>query len=801
VKYNLKAMLEGVLDDDGFWSSEDNNWHMGAGVFYMYNPQPYVNSTNPDWIDPEDGSSKWLYGVKRGNIHGKTSHSFKHASNFIPNKKGMRWTAQGNQVPVTTIADVKNQVVEKLKELGYTNLWVQKKPRGDTQYPIVSMSIDDPKFVKYIFCGLDWINDRIRKGWKTTKDELEVLASASFITETYDEELKKFIEDNKDAKDVSDKNFSSEDQLLAYLKDCFDDNKAIRFKIRRKNDESKLYEVLYSMSDSTYTSVEMSTNKRGTFMRMEPKHSRRTFWRALTRFAPISARDKINPDKVTFNGNELTIGYSLFAQICQSARERFEESIFGLDNKGNHRSDWSIDNKYKADKKGKNWTATGARVPKGEILMKASYQRLLGENKKPAVLDDSIEAISNIIKTSPVGAYGYNVLSATLEDNSMADIVYTVILQHAKPNFGMYVDEMIARGGKFAKIYDDTPTSKTQLTRWLTGFKADPDDRQKSAAIKIAQVAGLDCLNNTMIKQIEDVYDCTVVANFTGAKTNKKGQSFFELFVFDHGQGPMTPLEDDEGIPQPVVTPPPAPKDIPVDEEVIEIPVRPVPPKPKKKKKSRKRKKLKLTSDQRKAGYNQIDQEGRVRHVVPLDELEDISDHIVDLVLSGGGTSKRELLDPMGDYTELKNRSYADGLEEEVEVFRVVDDYYEDDAPIMKMYKGYVIEGGQIRSRSMMQQYMSLESNRVNSFDIGRGHYTTYSPNYARDQQGEFTPPKLGGKQAKDARRYVQQQRVNDEIIMYAILKPKTNKFTGKMSKHTGHVTLYLFLLDRNLEQ
>ena len=58
----------------------------------------------------------------------------------------------------------------------------------------------------------------------------------------------------------------------------------------------------------------------------------------------------------------------------------------------------------------------------------------------------------------------------------------------------------------------------------------------------------------------------------------------------------------------------------------------------------------------------------------------------------------------------------------------------------------------------------------------------------------------IGGKEAKDARRYVAQERVNDEIIMYASILPKTNKFTGAVSKHTGMVTLYLFLLDRNLE-
>ena len=100
-----------------------------------------------------------------------------------------------------------------------------------------------------------------------------------------------------------------------------------------------------------------------------------------------------------------------------------------------------------------------------------------------------------------------------------------------------------------------------------------------------------------------------------------------------------------------------------------------------------------------------------------------------------------------------------------------------------------------------MQQYMSLGSNRKY---INKGAFRS-DPNFGRsfadDDFGDYTPPKLGGKEAKDARRFVQEERVNDEIIIYANLKPKINKFTGAPSKHTGEVTLYLFLLDRNLEQ
>lgn len=95
---------------------------------------------------------------------------------------------------------------------------------------------------------------------------------------------------------------------------------------------------------------------------------------------------------------------------------------------------------------------------------------------------------------------------------------------------------------------------------------------------------------------------------------------------------------------------------------------------------------------------------------------------------------------------------------------------------------------------------MSLQSGREYR-ETAMGQDIELSPNFATDKDGNYTPPKLGGKEAKDARRYAQSQRVNDEIIIYASVMPKTNKFTGKKSKHTGQVTLYLFLLDRNLEQ
>ena len=413
--------------------------------------------------------------------------------------------------------------------------------------------------------------------------------------------------------------------------------------------------------------------------------------------------------------------------------------------------------------------------------------------KNDSVMQDEA-IIRNTITSFSLAPHGYTILSVVKEETGFLDeLVYTITMQHTKPDFKKYVNQLAAKGGKFATIYGDTPTSKTMITRWLTGFRdgADIDERQKSAAIKVAQLAGLDALA-PLIQLLESTYNCTCVANFTGAKTKNKGLSFFEFYVFDNSNRVgSTPPE----IPEP-------PTEIPVDNEVVELPPEPIKPpkKPKKpRKKTKRKKKPKLNKAQRKAGYNQIDADGRLRHIVPLDELEDMSDHIVDLVLVGGSTTKYEHPSPEALYLNLKNRTWSE-MSEDGQIFRVIDDYYKDDIAVLKMYKAYVIEGGQIRSRSMMQQYMSLRSGREYR-ETAMGQDIALSPNFATDKDGNYTPPKLGGKEAKDARRYMQSKRVNDEIIIYASVMPKTNKFTGKRSKHTGQVTLYLFLLDRNLEQ
>jgi hypothetical protein len=428
--------------------------------------------------------------------------------------------------------------------------------------------------------------------------------------------------------------------------------------------------------------------------------------------------------------------------------------------------------------------------------VRESIKSILLENRKPAILDSSISEIQDLIQnaSTETQVFGYNVLDVVLENDTAADIVFTISLQHIKPNFAKYVDELIARGGKFARIYGDTPTSKTKITRWLTGFKegADIDERQKSAAIKVAQLAGLDCINDAIISEIERDYACTCVANFTGAKTNKKGQSFFELFIFDTGQGEISTVEKPE-----------APEEIIVDNEIVVIePEEKVPTKkPKKPRKKRKAKMPKLTSKQKRAGYNRINQQGHIRHVLEPEELDDISDHVVDIVL--GNSSQIVATEELGPgdaadtYRRCRNATEVSGSPTGERMYRIVDDYYDNPLPRLVFYKCQVFQGGKIRSRSMMSQYTSRGSNRK-----AKGMELDPSFGFNRDgTRAQYTPPKLGGKEAKDARRYVNAQKASDELIIYALVSPRVNKYTSKPSIHTGSVMLYVFQLDRDFAE
>lgn len=407
---------------------------------------------------------------------------------------------------------------------------------------------------------------------------------------------------------------------------------------------------------------------------------------------------------------------------------------------------------------------------------------------------------------------GYNLQSITQETfqdelNGMMLDFFTIALQHAKPDFKKFVQQRSNQPGRTGMIYADTPTSKTMLTRWLTGYRdgADIDARQKSAAIKIAQLTGLDAIQELVIDPFEAQHPgVTVVANFTGAKTKNKGLSFFEIYV-------LPPLEGA----QPEAPEPPT--EIPVDDEVVEIPPEPVQPPvvktpkkpkpPKKPRKKRGKKKPKLTGKQRKAGYNQINNQGDIRHVLSQSDLQDIDDHIVELMF---GPNSREI-DELGPqdaadaYSKVREKAFWSNTNDtpEYTTYRVLDDYYDNPLPRLVFYK-LTIYGGKIKSRAMMSALTSFGSNRV----LGRitdeeGEVVAgmvRNPDFAKDAQG-YTSPKLGGKEAKDVRRYANSTKSNDELIIYAVVERKINRYTNKPSKHTGNVMLYVFQLDRNFPE
>lgn len=440
------------------------------------------------------------------------------------------------------------------------------------------------------------------------------------------------------------------------------------------------------------------------------------------------------------------------------------------------------------------------------MIIRKTIRNILLENraKAPAILDTSMDEIKNMISGADLSSYGYGVLSVTQEVDTSADLVFTIRLQHIRPDFGKYIAQLSSKGNRGKRIYGDTPTSKTKITRWLTGFKegGDIDARQKSAAIKVAQLAGLDALQ-LVITQIENKYSCEVVANFTGAKTQKKGQSIFELFIFDTGEGDVV-----------AVAKPEAPEEIIVDNEIVVIePEENLPPKKSKgPRKKRKRKMPKLTSKQKRAGYNQINQQGHIRHVLDPDKLDDISDHIVDIVI--GDSSNIVAAEELGPgdaadaYRRCREGSEYGANSDGVQMYRVVDDYYDNPLPRLVFYKCQIFQGGKIRSRSMMSQYTSRGSNRKEGFhpdedgELVKGMGVDPSYGFEQGAAGtSYTPPKLGGVEAKDARRYVNSKKASDELIIYALVSPRVNKYTSKPSAHTGFVTLYVFQLDRSFAE
>ena len=344
-------LMENVLSKDVIFNvSDDNIYKYGKGIFYMYNPD------NQSFDMDDNFFPKNRYGSSRGDIHGFASHSFKHFKEFTS---------------ASHVEDIFKSVIEKLRELGYDKVLVQKNPRKGIQETLYDMSIDDPNFRNYIMNGLDWIQDRVQKGWNVFPDEIDVLDVAMDIHGVYAKALESFLNESKDAVDISDKNFPNKQDLFEYLVDCYKKRKAVIFKINREG--GKIYQVLYNIGDTRYTSFNEEKNTRGTFMRMEKDRKRRSFWRNIIRWAPISKIDDEGAESI--NTNVITAEYSNFAEICQDARFNKKGTVFEL---GTDKKQTPLHPQFGHKLRTKNKKPTGAMIPDQEDLtMEATLRRTI----------------------------------------------------------------------------------------------------------------------------------------------------------------------------------------------------------------------------------------------------------------------------------------------------------------------------------------------------------------------------------------------------------------------------------------
>lgn len=132
-------------------------------------------------------------------------------------------------------------------------------------------------------------------------------------------------------------------------------------------------------------------------------------------------------------------------------------------------------------------------------------------------------------------------VKADNQDVDYNGVRLVMILGHQDLPVKEMQQKMAARGGKFAKIYDDAPTSKTQAVRQLTDHpKAEitPDDQASS--LKMLQMIGYEALES-VCDDIEKNLDCEAIANLFDVKRKGKGESHWELFLnWPEGGGPSS---------------------------------------------------------------------------------------------------------------------------------------------------------------------------------------------------------------------------------------------------------------------
>ncbi len=180
--------------------------------------------------------------------------------------------------------------------------------------------------------------------------------------------------------------------------------------------------------------------------------------------------------------------------------------------------------------------------------LRSAVRKIIAENAKDK--EEMKKTAANVAVKSVKKALDMHIdqeiftIKGVKADNQDVDyngVRLVMILGHADVPVKEMQQKMAAKGGKYAKIYDDAPTSKTQAVRQLTNDRranVTPDDQASS--LKMLQMIGYEALED-VCDEIEKSLDCEAIANLFDVVKKGKGESHWELFLnFPEGGGPSS---------------------------------------------------------------------------------------------------------------------------------------------------------------------------------------------------------------------------------------------------------------------
>jgi hypothetical protein len=430
--------------------------------------------------------------------------------------------------------------------------------------------------------------------------------------------------------------------------------------------------------------------------------------------------------------------------------------------------------------------------------------QLILEALKSVYLPSAIEKIQNTLQNILRPGDPYESILAVRTDGidhenpyvpSGSDLTFHIDLQHSKETFVKGYEDLKA---KFTKEGNKTGLetlemfshSKTGIARGITRYKRGPvTDRmsynERNVMIAIARAAGEQMLL-TRLQPLAKEFNAEVFVTFIDMKTAKKGYSTFEILFVHHIPEDKVPSfvdDDDEtsAIPHPEGSAGPYDPTKEFEEET----------------------------------------ERKEKHWLSPKELKTSVDEVVEL-LTGNTKSLKTMRDKhlqrmyrnCVDQARQAFSSVNSRQDQQKFMLRVSDDYFNNPSAwgTLKFSWGGTVSS-KITSKSMMKNLLSVGSNlKLSAQDIDtlKGKTGTkrraarnklarlYNPDFGTNKEDEFTPPKLGGPEAKQARRYLSGKRATDEIIIYAEVTLKRNIFTDKLSQRSGKVMFYIFVIDRS---